>query len=174
MIRQSSSERPASIDVIKRELIGRKNNFIQRQQLSQLKNTVISSSEIDDPLVTDPPRLVDFDWQNGILSLILSRPVTDKWIQVFHQIGWNQSLIGKEPSSFNFSRSKNEAQIRAEERQIQDIINYFKPWVPTTNDDYKRKLEQEKKDQEDKLRKELDAKIAEQEARERLKKNIKL
>lgn len=174
MIRQSPDERPESIDIIKQELIGRKNEFIQRQQLSQLRHTVILSTDIDDPLIADPPQLIDFDWQNGILTLILSRPVTDKWVQTFYHIDWRQSLMGKEPRAFTLSKSKKEIQVRAEERQVQDIINYFKPWMPTTNNDYKRLVEQEKKNQEEKLRKELQAKIAELEARDRLKKSIKL
>ena len=174
MIRQSPNDRPASIDSIKQELIGRKNEFIQRQQLSQLRNTVIPVSEIDDPLIAEPPRLVDFDWQNGLLTLTLSRSVTDKWIQTFYRINWRQSLMGKEPSAFTFSRTKTEVQIRAEERQVQDIINCFKPWLPTTNNDYKRIVEQEKKEREENLRRELEAKIAEQEARERLKKSVRL
>ena len=53
------------------------------------------------------------------------------------------------------------------------VINYFKPWIPITTNQYKQKLEQEKKEQEGKLRRELEAKIAEKEARERLKKTIK-
>lgn len=174
MIRQLPSDRPISIDAIKQELIGRKNDFIQRQQLSQLRNTVIPSSEIDDPLIAEPPQLISFDWGNGLLTLILNRPVNDKWIQTFYRIDWHQSLMGKDPHAFEFTRSKKELQVRAEERQVQDVINYFKPWIPTTNNDYKRLLEQEKKDQEDKLKRELESKISTQEARERLKKNIRI
>ena len=174
MIRQSPNDRPASIDIIKQELIGRKNEFVQRQQLSQLRNTVIPSTEIDDSLIMNPPELVDFDWQNGTLTLILSRPVTDKWIQVFYRIDWRESVMGKDPKVFDFSPSNKEVRVQAEERQVQSVINYFRPWIPITNSDYKRKLEQEKKEQEEKLRRELEAKIAEQETRDRLKKSIKL
>lgn len=173
MIRQSLYDRPTSVDAVKQELIGRKNEFVQRQQLNQLKNTVIPSSEIDDPLIADPPQLVDFDWENGLLTLVLNRPVNDKWIQTFHSINWRQSVMGKDPHAFTFTRSKKEVQVRAEERQVPDVINYFKPWIPTTNNDYKRILEQEKKEQEEKLKRELQAKIEAEEARQRLKKNIK-
>jgi len=174
MIRQLPHDRPASIDTVKQELIARKNEFIQRQQLSQLRNVVIPSNEIDDSLIADPPRLVDFDWENGLLTLILSGPVTDKWIQTFYSINWRQAPMGKEPRAFSFIKSKNEAQIRAEERQVQEIINYFKGWLPVAQNDYKRLLEQEKRDQDEKVQRELQNKIVEQEARERLRKSVKI
>lgn len=174
MIRQSQNDRPSSIDVIKKDLIGRKNGFIERQQLSKLRNTVIPSTEIDDPLILNPPQLIDFDWQKGLLTLVLSSPVSDKWFQVFRAINYRQSMWGKEPSNFVLAPSKKELQIRAEEREVQGVIDYFKPWISIANNDYKQKLEHEKKNQEEELRRELEAKVAEQEARERLKKNIRL
>ena len=134
MIRQSSAEGPVAIDVVKKELIGRKNEFVQRQKLSELKNTVIPTHEVDDPLIADPPQLVDFDWENGLLTLILNRPVNDKWIQTFYHIDWRQSVMGKNPRAFNFSASKKEVQVSAEEHLVEDVINYFKPWIPTTID----------------------------------------
>ncbi|KAF0107763.1 MAG: serine/threonine protein kinase [Anaerolineaceae bacterium] len=174
MLRQSPQDRTSSIEVIKRELIGRKNDFVELQRLSEIRSTVIPSTEIDDPLIIDPPRLIDFDWQNGVLTLILSRPITDKWIQTFYRIDWRQSLMGKEPNTFTFNKTKGEVQVPAEEHQVQGIINHFKPWLPTTNNDYRQLIEQEKKAQEEKMRKELQEKIVKQEARERLKKTIKI
>src|SRR5260221_2598759 len=50
MLRQSAEERPASIDMVKQQLIGRKQEFVTSQRLIELKPTVVSVTEPDDPL----------------------------------------------------------------------------------------------------------------------------
>jgi serine/threonine protein kinase len=45
MLRRKPSDRPDSIGAIKNELIGRRNVFVEHQQLSRLKQTVIPASE---------------------------------------------------------------------------------------------------------------------------------
>ena len=87
MLRQSPSARPQSIEVIKRELIGRKQEFVTRQRISELKATVVPVTDLDDPLIADPPRLVDFDWDQGTLTLFFQRPVNPKWIQALNNMG---------------------------------------------------------------------------------------
>jgi hypothetical protein len=62
MLEPSPANRPASIDHIKQPLIGRKNDFVTRQRLSQLRQTVIPQSEFDDHLILDPVRLVGMDY----------------------------------------------------------------------------------------------------------------
>ena len=72
MLQQSPDKRPSSIAKIKAELISHGNQFVAEQKLSTLKGTVIPASQIDDPLITDPIKLMDFDWNDGILDLRLS------------------------------------------------------------------------------------------------------
>lgn len=95
MLRQSPSARPQSIEVIKRELIGRKQEFVTRQRISELKATVVPVTDLDDPLIADPPRLVDFDWDQGTLTLFFQRPVNPKWIQALNNMGGYRSVMGK-------------------------------------------------------------------------------
>src|SRR5262249_38541747 len=84
MIQHDPANRPASIAVIKQELIGRRNDFVTLQQLNALKQQVIPVSELDDPLIDDPPRLVNWDHfiekNKLIVTLILSRHVNETWI----------------------------------------------------------------------------------------------
>ena len=49
MVRHSPDDRPTSIAEIKQELIARGNEFVAQQRLSQLKNTVVPESDIEDP-----------------------------------------------------------------------------------------------------------------------------
>jgi len=172
MMRQSPEDRIDSIEKIKNLLIGRKNEFITRQKVSELKDAVVPITELDDPLIADPPRLVNFDWDRGILTLAFQRPINEKWVWALQNMGSHTSLMGKGPEAFEIHGDK--AVIEAAESQVQEIIDYFNGWLPATNRVYERRIRREKEQAEEKQRKELERQIAEQEARQRVLKNIKL
>lgn len=65
MLHQSAEERPESIEMVKNQLIGRKQEFVTRQRISDLKQTVVPVTDLDDPLIADPPHLVNFDYEQG-------------------------------------------------------------------------------------------------------------
>jgi serine/threonine protein kinase len=61
MIRHAAGDRPTSIDTIKQQLIAHQNEFVERQRLSKLQNTVVRVSDVDDPLAAEPVRVVGAD-----------------------------------------------------------------------------------------------------------------
>jgi hypothetical protein len=146
--------------------------FTTRQRISQLKETVVPANDIDDPLIVDPPRLIDFDWEHGGLTLVLSRPVNETWIWALHNMGGHTAVVGKGPESFSIGGNK--AMIDAEEASVQRIIDYFKQWLPQTNRVYEERIRQDLRRQEEQQRRELKRQIEEQEARARVLKNIRL
>ena len=81
MIQQDPSARFSSVREIKQRLSVLQKTFLSQQKISELSGEVVPESEIDDPIVADPPKLIDFDWTDGALTLILSCPVNDKWVQ---------------------------------------------------------------------------------------------
>lgn len=172
MIRQSPDERPTSIAEIKRHLIARKNEFINQQKLSELRNTVVPSYEIDDPLIDDPPRLVDFDWDGQFLTLELSRPVNETWKWAFLHMGSYSSVHGKGPETFKVNGST--LSIGADERVIQDIINHFKRWLPVINSGYERKVKQDQQEKEVQAKRKLQQEIEQMERLEKIKKSIRI
>lgn len=172
MLRQSPQERIDSIEKIKNQLIGRKNEFITRQKISELQATVVPITELDDPLIADPPRLVKCDWDQNILTLFFQQPVNKKWAWALQNMGSHSSLLGKGPEMFNIHGDK--AVIGATEKQVQDIIDHFNDWLPKANKVYEQRIRREKEQAEEEQRKELERQIAEQEARQRVLKNIKL
>ncbi len=172
MLRQSPQERPNSIEAVKQLLIGHRQEFIVRQRLSELKQTVIPVSELDDPLILDPPRLVNFDYDHGKLTLFFQQPVNEKWIWALNNMGSYSSLSGKRPERFQISG--NQAYIDAEESIVQDIINYFKGWLPTANRVYEQRIRHEKREAEERQREQLQREIEEQQRRERVLKNVRL
>lgn len=172
MLRQSPQERPNSIEVVKQQLIGHKQEFIVRQRLSELKKTVIPVTDLDDPLILDPPRLVNFDYDGGTLTLFFQQPINQKWIWALHNMGNYTSLQGKGPGNFEISR--NQARIHAEEGQVQKIISYFKGWLPSVNRVYEERIRQEKREAEEQQREQLRREIEEKERRQRVLKNVKI
>ena len=172
MIRQSPQDRINSIEEIKNQLIGRKNEFITRQKISELKDTVVPVTELDDPLITDPPRIVNVDWDRNTLTLIFQQPVNEKWVWALHNMGSYSSLMGYRPEAFQIRGDK--AVINATEDLVQRIIDYFNDWLPNANRVYEQRIRREKEAAEEAQRKELERQIEEQEARQRVLKNIKL
>ena len=172
MIRQSPADRPASIDSIKQDLIARGNTFVTEQKLDRLRHTVISQSEVDDPLVANPVRIVDFDWENKLLTLILSQPVNRDWVSALNNMGSHYSLLGKGPEAFSFHGDR--ATVRAQESDVPGIINHFKEWLPLATRKYEQVLKAALSRDQEIRQAELQAKIEEEEARARLRRSVKL
>jgi eukaryotic-like serine/threonine-protein kinase len=172
MRRQSPDERPASIAGLKGLAQRYAYEAVSLQRLSQINGTVIDSREIDEPLAQAPPRLVNFEWDRGQLTLILDRPITEQWKQALYQMGSYTSLHGKPPGVFVFNG--NRASVNAEEYQVQQVIDYFKQWLPQASITLKGILEEDAKKEEayrkEQLRREREA----EEQRLRVLRNIRI
>jgi serine/threonine protein kinase len=172
MIRHFPDNRPSSISEVKQSLKIRGADYVSEQKLSKLKSVVIPASEIDDSLVETPIKIVDFEWENGLLTLTLSQPVNQKWRSALLNMGSHTSLMRKGPETFTFEG--NRAKVRSEEREVQDTINYFKSWIPLATNKYEQDLQEERLQKEDQERQKIKSAIEEEETKARLRKNIKL
>jgi serine/threonine protein kinase len=177
MLEQNPANRPASIAAIKQQLIGRRNDFVAFQKLNELKQQVVSVSEIIDPLIDDPPRLDDWEYSydESTLTLILSRPVNDFWIGSLHNLGNitnYMSVAGAGPDRFKVR--DNKARVTLREVDIQNAINHFKEWLPNVNRLYELSLRQIKKEEEEADRRQLQREVEKQERMLRLRQNIKI
>jgi serine/threonine protein kinase len=157
MLEQNPQSRFENIDNIKRELIARGEEFISLQKISKLENTVIPASDIDDPIVLNPMCIIKVDWDNDVLTIELNHPINPTWQWALLNMGNYSSLLGKGPERFQFRGTK--ATISARADQAQEIINYFKDWLPSANRVYKNKLKQdidaEKKRQMNEINREI-------------------
>jgi serine/threonine protein kinase len=172
MIRQEPMRRPESIDAVKRALIAHRQDYVTRQRLEQITNSVVPISAITDALALEPPRLVDFDWVQGRLTLILNRAVNDQWLTALQNMGNFTAVAGKQPHAFRFSGNK--AVIQAQEHEIQDIINYFKDWLPRATAKYRQMLENDRRVAEEQQRAALRVEQEELERQQRVKNTIKI
>jgi serine/threonine protein kinase len=172
MLRQAEKDRPATIEFVKQQLISRKVEFVSRQRASELRQTVVPTSELDDPLIDDPIRLVGADYQHGKLTLFLSQKTNPMWGWAFQNMGSHTAVLGKGPEAFRFAGDK--AIIGADESDVQRIIDHFKEWLPRAKRVYESKLKSIKKEEEEELRKKLMAEVEENERRARILKNIRI
>lgn len=173
MLRQQPQERPSSIADIKALIQRHQSEAVTLQRLSKIDNTVIPSSDIDDPLAFEPPKLVSFDWDGEHLTLILDRPVSQDWVSAIKDLrGSYSSVMGKGPETFFFK--ENRAIVSAQDYQVQQIIDLFKPWLPMATQRLRENLEEANRRQEserkEKLRKEREA----EERRLNLLRNIRI
>ncbi len=172
MLNQSVEERINSIAVVKRQLIGRGVEFVSLQRLSALQ-TVVPVTDIDDPLINDPPFLRDYDYKRGVLILYLSRPVNDKWIFEMRTMRASLTFAGhKRPEQFDILG--NTAVTRAEEQNVQQIINDFKTWLPIANRQYEQTIREEQRKEEERQRRELQMEIEELERERRVRANVRI
>lgn len=172
MLRQQPSDRPGSVDAVKRALIAQKQDYVTRQRLDELTRTVVPTTAITDPLADSPPTIVDFEWAKGQLTLILSQSVNTEWVQALQKMGSYSSVLGKGPEKFMFAG--NRARISAEEHEVQNIINYFKDWLPRATTKYREILERQRRDAEERQRAQLRAEQEELEHQRRLRESIRL
>jgi len=171
MLQQNPASRYNDIDEIKRELIARGEDHVSMQRLSTLKATVIPTSETDDPLVVDPMRIVDVNWDKGILSIVLNHQPNPNWQWSLRNMGGYTSVAGKGPESFQFA--ENKAQISTSSELAQTVIDYFKQWLPVANRVYVNKLEKDREAAERKQREELHKQIRQEEERADVNRKLK-
>jgi len=171
MIQQNPTNRPESIDAVKRQFVARRQDFVVRQRLSQISQAVVAVEDEDDPLVSDPPRIVNFEWAGGSLTLILSRTVNPEWVQALIK-GFRGAVWGKEPYVFQFAG--NRATVSAQDSEVQRIIDYFRSWIPPATDIYRERRAQLRQEAAERERAQLRREEEELERQRRLRQEIRL
>jgi len=157
MIQQNPSDRYSDISEVKHEISIKANLFIAQQKISSLSNQVITSTSIDDPLVREPMKIIDYDWDREQLTIKLNHEVNGQWIIAFQNMGSHSAVFRKGPENFRFN--KNSAIIDANQNEVQDVINYFKGWLPQVTRVYeanlKRDIQQKEQQEREKIKREL-------------------
>lgn len=157
MLHQSPAKRPQSIREIKSTLIGRRIDFISMQALSELKKQVVPVTEVDDPLIVDPPVLTDARWDKGVLHLTLSRAVNRLWASLFANPGSHSAILGRGPETFSIQG--NALAVEAFDHEAQQLITYTKQYIQLANQAYANRIRSDairkQREEEDKLRRRI-------------------
>jgi serine/threonine protein kinase len=170
MIQQAPDARPANLEEVKKELIGRKNEFVALQQLDAKRRKVVPANA---PGRVVPVRLVGVDWDGGTLTLQLDRVPEPGWVQRFQQPRQNYSFVGgADPPAFQFRG--NIATVRAHENLAQEIINTFKQFLDMATRGYQEDLDAYAANNAREQRRNLELEVAEAEKRARILKSLKV
>jgi hypothetical protein len=163
MVRQQPDQRPASIEIVKNELIGRGNEFVRMQHLEALRNEVVPESEVSDALISDPIRAVEkLDYRHGVLTLRLNRAVNKRWEQCFRV---KASAFSVNVSSAMMSFEGDRVLIRVNENFILQGVEFFKQYCVSANEEYAVQIRREHQQEIERKRGELRRRILEDEAR---------
>jgi GrpB-like predicted nucleotidyltransferase (UPF0157 family) len=87
-------------------------------------------------------------------------------------MGNHSAIWNKGPERFAFQG--NTAHIPADEHEIQQLIDYFKDWLPKANRKYQELVTAEQRQAEEHRRQQLQAEVAETERRQRILQNVRI
>lgn len=171
MISQSPKARPSSIAEVKNLIQRHRAEAVSQQRLSEINGTVIKLNTIDEPLASEPPRVVDANWDRGRLILTLDREVSGEWVDALHQMRSFTSVSGIPPTSFQFSGKT--ASVTVDAHSAQRVIDYFKQWLPMATQGLKYALEQKAREDEQRRRDQLNRERLAEEERLRVNQSLK-
>jgi serine/threonine protein kinase len=172
MTQQNPANRPESIEKIKMELIGRKNAFVALQKYDESKKQVVNAAE---PPEFEPIQIVSLNYESGVLWLKLSRNIPPGWAQEFQNPrGGHSAIMGYGPERFEIRGDTASIRVRADQRVIQNIVNYAKNYVDAANHGYVQQIREHSRKEEQRQRTALEKQIAEAEMRKNILSNVKL
>jgi serine/threonine protein kinase len=174
MLRQDPASRPSASDV-KRELIARGNEFLSVQRLNSLKSEVIPETEVDDPVIRCPIALVDTDYREGALVFKLSAAPPPNWIMAFtnpRASSWS-SFPGAGPEYFSFSGDEARVGL-GPGMSAARLVVYTRSYIELANRQYAEIVTSNHRKRLAAERENLRKKIAEEEHRQKILREIKI
>jgi serine/threonine protein kinase len=173
MIQQFPEDRPNSIAEIKQILIAKGNEFVSRQKLDTLRQTVVPSRTVTDPFIQNPIQVEDVDIRRDSLVAILNQAPPPDWIRSFVHPRAMSYIAGTEPANWRFTGKEATVRIGHAEGQAKQILNNFRDYVRGANALYKEVLENTARQLEENEKHALQQKIAEEERRQRMLKDLR-
>lgn len=172
MIQQQPKNRPHTIEEIKKELIGRKNAFVALQRLEESKSRVVKENE---PPEFEDISITGLDYNNGALTLLLSRNVPPGWQEEFQQPrGGHSAIMGYGPEHFQIRGNQATIGVHENESLVQKIVDHAKDYVSAANHGYIEQLREQARQEERRQREQYEREIAEAELRKNILSKIKL
>lgn len=174
MMQQQPEQRIQSVAKVKQELIGRGNNFVNLQRLDTLKKKVVPESEISDPILADPIRIVEkLDWNvsESTLTLQLNQSINTKWEQCFR---FRATSYSTNFSHRNIRFSRDRVFMQVDEHFLPQGITYLQQYIPTANEEYATQVIKEHREEITRRDGELKRQVREQEARVRILQKVQI
>jgi serine/threonine protein kinase len=137
MTSQDPSQRPSSIDEIKKQLIARGNEFLSRQRLNSLRSVVVPEGEAGDSFLVNPIKIISADYADGVIYFRLNANPTPNWIAAFKNPRSAFSFYtGAEPEIFSFGGDAMNIKLPGDANARQ-FVQYTKSYIDLANAQYR-------------------------------------
>ena len=176
MISQDPANRYNSVDEVIHEIKVQIELKSKTDEIAKLKEIKYEMPEEEDILVLEPPKLIDFKYDDtiGQLFLYLDKRVNDLWIDCMTKNSYS-SLLSYGPEKFHFEGNVAIVNLRATDlHNLQTIIDYFKSWVKNANTYYPNEIKSRKQRELFEKEQTLKAKIKHEEMVKKALENIKI
>jgi serine/threonine protein kinase len=140
MIRHSPSERHATIEKIKEELVGRGNEFVALQKLDAVRRAVVPASTPNDPLAGEDVKITEVEYKLGQLIFRLEPPPPPNWMVILNRYCWEPSVFNGFQTLLFESHSDGTISVAATEHSAALHVPSIKAYIDRTNKDYRAKL----------------------------------
>ena len=140
-LRQDPAERYASIADLKNDILASEKMLVARQKLNKLNGEVIRADLPNDPLLATPPNIVDMDWKDDVLTIVLSPKPNERWVGAFRNHHARSYLSGTGPDSFFFTPEG--ARLNVSGDLARQVVDQVRTWLPAIQQVYARSLERE-------------------------------
>ena len=176
MIAQNPKDRYDSINEIVSDIKALVRVHEKEVELQKLKEIEYKGSEENDILILEPPKLIDFKYNDTLntLYLYLDKEVNQFWVDCITK-GSYTSIWGKGPETFRFEGKTAMAKIMPYEiNELQTVIDYFKSWVNNANSNYSRLVKAERERTRHEEQRKLEERIKREERINEVLKTIKI
>lgn len=174
MISQNPKDRYDCIEDIIHEINALIILHEKEEEIKRLKEIKYEESEETDILILEPPKLIDFKYDDSIgkLFLYLDKKVNDEWISCITKGSYGE-LLGYGPDRFRFENNVAMVNISPGElRNLQQIIDYFKSWVQNANTHYSIYVSNQKRYEKQRKENEIQERIKREEQVKKALENI--
>jgi serine/threonine protein kinase len=165
MLSQDPTRRPSSVGIARAEIQVLSKQSVTLQRVSKLESTVVPAETVDDPLVTNPVKVVAVvDYTGNELVLELSNAPNAIWTNIFSSESFPMDYqMSLRPSMVRiYGRT---ASITVEAHRTEAALNFVKRWIEAVNGVYANKARESARQEADAKRRQLEAEIAKERTR---------
>ncbi|MBO6783266.1 MAG: protein kinase, partial [Alphaproteobacteria bacterium] len=141
LLSQDPNGRPGAVREVRDEISRGRQEYFSHQKVSQIDATVIPENEVDDPLALSPPTVVGADWDDNRLTIELDQEVSPRWVRALQSMGNYQSVMGCDPSRFEFHGRRASVQVNGD--SAQRVLDFFKSWLSPATQKLHHELQNE-------------------------------
>lgn len=174
MISQNPNDRFNSVDDVICEIKLQIEINDREEEINRLKEIKYEDAEEEDILILEPPKLIDFKYDDNIckLFLYLDKKVNDQWIKCMTKGSYGE-LLGYGLERFTFENNIAMININPSSlNSLQQIIDYFKSWVNNANAYYPLEISNQRKNEKQRKEQQLKEQIKREEIVKKALENI--